>query len=143
MGGNYDVVHHTQYINELIIQGKIKPKNTDNNITFHDPCYLGRHNEEYDAPRAILKAASGNYIEMNRIKNNSFCCGAGGAQMWKEEEKGVEAVRKNRFNEAESTGAETIGTGCPFCMTMLTDAGSEKSSAMKVKDIAEIVADSL
>jgi Fe-S oxidoreductase len=144
LGGNYEVVHHSQFISQLISEGKIKQAGQNSGeITFHDPCYLGRHNEEYEAPRHTLKASGLNLVEMERSKNNSFCCGAGGAQMWKEEEKGDEAVRRARFKEAQKTGVDTIATGCPFCMTMMTDASNELESQMEVKDIAEIIADKL
>ncbi|MCB0284066.1 MAG: 4Fe-4S dicluster domain-containing protein [Calditrichaeota bacterium] len=144
LGGNYEVMHHSQFINQLINEGKIKQKEKNgHSVTFHDPCYLGRHNNEYDAPRNLLAASGANLVEMSRSKNNSFCCGAGGAQMWKEEEKGTEAVRRERFKEAQQTGGSVVGTGCPFCMTMMTDAGNELDSKLEVKDIAEIVAEQL
>ncbi len=143
-GGNYEVVHHTQFINNLIAEGKINTKQSaKTKITFHDPCYLGRHNGEYDAPRAVLKATGLDTREMERNRNRSFCCGAGGGNMWKEEEEGGQAVRQNRFEEAQSTGADVICTGCPFCMTMLRDAGKELESTTQVRDIAEIVAEGL
>jgi len=144
LGGNYEVQHHSQFLSELIAEGKVKQK-ADNGqkVTFHDPCYLGRHNGEYDAPRDVLKSAQLDLLEMEKSKNNSFCCGAGGAQMWKEEEQGDEAVRRERFKHAQKTGAELIGTGCPFCMTMMNDAGKELESNIAIKDIAEIVAERL
>jgi Fe-S oxidoreductase len=141
-GGDYEVIHHSQLISELISDNKIKLQNkSESKITYHDPCYLGRQNNIYDAPRNVLKASSANFVEMNRIRERSFCCGAGGGNMWKEEEEGREAVRRERFREAEKCGAKTIGTGCPFCLTMLRDAGNELESSVQVKDIAEIVAD--
>lgn len=144
LGGNYEVMHHSQFISELISEGKIKQNDQKaDKVTFHDPCYLGRHNGEYDAPRHTIRATGLDLVEMERSKNNSFCCGGGGAQMWKEEEKGDEAVRRARFKEAQKTGVDTIATGCPFCMTMLTDASNELESDMEVKDIAEIVAERL
>jgi len=144
LGGNYEVMHHSQFIEQLINSGKINPNKTSKKkVTFHDPCYLGRHNGEYNAPRRSLSASGMDIVEMDRNRNNSFCCGAGGAQMWKEEEKGDEAVRRARFKEAIDTDAETISTGCPFCMTMMTDAGNELESKINVKDIAEIVAENL
>jgi Fe-S oxidoreductase len=139
-GGNYEVVHHTQFIDELIRSGKLKLNQDDKQkVTFHDPCYLGRHNGVFDEPRSVLKSAGVNLVEMDRNRNRSFCCGAGGANMWKEEEKGTEAVRRDRFKEAQSTGAQVLGTGCPFCMTMLRDASKELESKMEVRDIAELV----
>ncbi len=143
-GGNYEVVHHSEFIEQLISDNKIKIENKSNIIaTFHDPCYLGRHNQVYDAPRKGLTSFGIELIEMDRNKNDSFCCGAGGAQMWKEEEKGEEAIRQNRFKEAEQTGAELVCTSCPFCLTMMRDAGNELDSNVAVKDIAEIIAEQL
>jgi Fe-S oxidoreductase len=143
-GGNYEVVHHTEFINQLIDSRKISPNNKVNEkVTFHDPCYLGRHNNVIDEPRKDLQACGSELVEMDRHGENSFCCSAGGAQMWKEEEEGDEAIRRVRFQEAQKTGADVIGTACPFCMTMMQDAGKELESDIKIKDIAEIVANSL
>lgn len=143
-GGHYQVSHHTEYINELIGNGKIKVNgNKMAEATFHDPCYLGRHNDVYDAPREALAKTGLNLKEMDRSKNKSFCCGAGGAQMWKEEEEGTEAVNANRYNEALSTGAKTLAVGCPFCNRMMDDANNNAGGKMKVRDVAEIVAEAL
>ena len=142
-GGNYEVLHHSQLISELQNQGKLKVESENDKVTFHDPCYLGRHNGVVNEPRSVLSKSGINLIEMNRNKMNSFCCGAGGGNMWKEEEEGNEAVRRDRFKEAQSTGADTISVGCPFCKTMLIDAGNELESKMEVKDIAEIIAEKL
>ena len=143
-GGNFEVIHHTELIDTLISENKLKLENkTTVKATFHDPCYLGRHNNVYDAPRDDLKALGIDVVEMERNKNNSFCCGAGGAQMWKEEEKGDEPIRQNRFKEAQQTGAEIVCTSCPFCLTMMRDAGNELDSNIAVKDIAEIIAEQL
>ena len=140
-GGNYTVIHHTQLINELIGAGKLKLKRDGAlKATFHDPCYLGRHNQVIDAPRLVLENVGANLIEMPRHGMQSFCCGAGGAQMWKEEEHGVERVSANRFAEAQATGAQTIAVGCPFCMVMLNDARKDANSEIEVLDVAEIVA---
>ena len=141
-GGNYTVVHHTQLINELVAAGKIQMKLDGDmmKITYHDPCYLGRHNGIFDAPREDLKAAGLEVIEMPRNSAKSFCCGAGGAQMWKEEEPGFARVNSTRFAEAKSTGANTLAVGCPFCMTMLSDAAKADGGEVQVMDIAEIVA---
>jgi Fe-S oxidoreductase len=145
-GGNYTVIHHTQLINELVEAGKIRLKEQHtgsgepSTVTFHDPCYLGRHNKLVDEPRQALQDAGASLVEMPRHGLKSFCCGAGGAQMWKEEEHGSERVNANRFREAQATGAETLAVGCPFCMTMLNDARKEANSEMQVLDIAEIVA---
>ncbi len=143
-GGNYTVLHHTQLIDELYAQGKLKVNpNKGSNVTFHDPCYLGRHNGVYDSPRQALARAGAAVSELPRHHANSFCCGAGGGQMWKEEEHGAERVNENRFKEAMKTGKDTLAVGCPFCMVMMTDAGKNLKSEILVKDVAEIVAESL
>jgi Fe-S oxidoreductase len=143
-GGEYDVVHHTTYIQDLIVSGKltISPK-ARGTMTFHDPCYLGRYNDVYDPPRDILDGL-GTRVEIKRNRDRSFCCGAGGGRMWMEEKEG-KRVNVERTEEALATGAEVIGTGCPFCMTMLTDGVKEKdpSGATAVKDIAELVLEAL
>jgi Fe-S oxidoreductase len=142
-GGNYTVIHHTQLINELVGAGKIQMTVTPDEykVTFHDPCYLGRHNGIFEAPRENLKAAGVQVIEMPRNSAKSFCCGAGGAQMWKEEEAGTERVNTKRFAEAKATGASTLAVGCPFCITMLSDAATADGGSVQVKDVAEIVAE--
>ncbi len=141
-GGNYTVLHHTQLITELIGSGKLKLNgNRLEKVTFHDPCYLGRHNGIYEAPREALAQAGLTLLEMDRHKSNSFCCGAGGAQMWKEEEKGAQAVNANRYAEAKATGADTLAIGCPFCARMLNVANTQAGAPMKVKDVAEIIAE--
>jgi len=143
-GGNYEVVHHTEFINELIGSGKLHVSSDRlTKTTFHDPCYLGRHNNIYNAPRDVLTQVGLNLTEMDRSMNQSFCCGAGGAQMWKEEEEGTQAVNLNRYQEARATGAEMLAVGCPFCNRMLTDANNEAGKPMGVKDVAEIVAEAL
>ncbi len=145
-GGNYEVIHHTQLIDELMVAGKIPenawPKKLPN-VTFHDPCYLGRHNEVFNAPRTILNKSNAELIEMPRTRENSFCCGAGGAQFWKEEEHGTEAVSVNRLKEATATGAEVLAVGCPFCMQMFNSAKGEVEGAPEIKDVAELIADNL
>ena len=144
-GGNYEVVHHTQFINELVGAGKIALNLEGDNmqVTFHDPCYLGRHNKIYEAPREALKSAGALTIEMPRNSSKSFCCGAGGAQMWKEEEPGTMRVNEARYREAKETGAGTVAVGCPFCMTMLSDAAKADGGTLQVKDVAELVAERL
>lgn len=144
-GGNYQVIHHTQLINELVGAGKISMnlEGDTMKITFHDPCYLGRHNKVTDAPRDALKSAGIETVEMPRNGAKSFCCGAGGAQMWKEEENGTARVNATRFAEAKSTGADTVAVGCPFCLTMMTDASKGDGGNIQVKDVAEIVAERL
>jgi Fe-S oxidoreductase len=144
-GGHYQVIHHTELLAELIAEGRIKPGPwQDGSVTYHDPCYLGRHNGIFDAPRAVLESTVGPIIELPRHRRNSFCCGAGGAQMWKEEEHGTEAVNMNRYQEAVATGAGTIAVGCPFCLTMLTDAAKRSGEGgLAVKDVVELVAATL
>jgi Fe-S oxidoreductase len=149
-GGNYEVIHHTQLINELVGAGKIqlevnseKPalSNAEGlKVTFHDPCYLGRHNGVVDVPREALKSAGLVTVEMPRHAAKSFCCGAGGAQMWKEEEAGTARVNATRFAEAKATGAGTVAVGCPFCLSMLTDAARADGGEVQVQDVAELVA---
>lgn len=144
MGGHYEVVHHTEFIQDLIDKGKINfQEKQKEKISYHDPCYLGRHNHVYEAPRKSLKKTGADFIELKRNKENSFCCGAGGGQMWKEEEKGDDAVRRNRFSEVISSGAETLCTACPFCLTMMRDAGKELESNIPIKDFSEIVVESM
>jgi len=144
-GGNYEVIHHTQFINELVGAGKIQLQVTSDElqVTFHDPCYLGRHNQTFDAPRSTLKSAGALTIEMPRNEAKAFCCGAGGAQMWKEEENGTARVNEARFAEAKATGAGTVAVGCPFCLTMMNDATKADGGNIQVKDVAEIVAERL
>jgi Fe-S oxidoreductase len=143
-GGQWDVIHHTQLINELVGAGKLKLDATKAlELVFHDPCYLGRHNGVFDAPRRALQSAGATVYELGRSRRQSFCCGAGGAQMWKEEEHGAQHVNENRFAEAQATGKGTLAVACPFCLVMLNDAAMAAKSEMKVRDVAEIVADSL
>lgn len=143
-GGDYEVIHHTQLINELVDAGRLKLKQSDTQkITFHDPCYLGRQNEILIEPRSVLQDTQANLVEMPRHGNKSFCCGAGGSQMWKEEEHGNERVNASRFEEAQATGADTLAVGCPFCMVMLNDAKKDAEADMQVLDVAEIVAQAL
>lgn len=145
-GGNYTVIHHTQLINDLLAEGKIKldqpgaTQDISNQVTYHDPCYLSRHNHIIDPPRRAMKDLGLSLTELPRHGLKSFCCGAGGAQMWKEEEPGTERVNANRFREAVSTGANVLTVACPFCMIMLTDARKTVNSEMQVLDIAELVA---
>ena len=145
-GGEYEVLHHSQLIDELIAAGKL-PKSASpskwSNVTFHDPCYLGRHNNVFDAPRNSLRASGAQLIEMPRSRSNSFCCGAGGAQFWKEEEHGDRKVNLERYQEAAGTGADVLAVGCPFCARMFEDARNEGDSGPKVADIVEIIAERL
>lgn len=145
-GGHFTVMHHTQLISELIGSGKLRLSSNGGGleqVTFHDPCYLGRHNGVYNAPRDALAKAGATLLEMGRSQSNSFCCGAGGAQMWKEEEHGNQAVSDNRYAEAQATGAKTLAIGCPFCARMLNDANNAAGSPLVVKDVAEVVAEAI
>ena len=140
-GGNYVVRHHTEFISELIRNGKLKIEpNSTTAVTYHDPCYLGRHNGIFKQPRSLIEMTGANLIEPERTRNNSFCCGAGGGQFWKDEERGKERVSTNRFRELKQTGAQTVATGCPFCLRMLTEeTAKEDGSGPEVFDIAELV----
>ena len=142
LGGEYEVFHHSQFISKLVDEGRLPVgSNLKDTITYHDPCYLGRYNNEYEAPRNLLKkAASEPMREMKRHGRESFCCGAGGARMWMEETIGSR-INENRTEEAIQTGASTVATGCPFCMTMISDgiAAKGKTESMQAKDISELV----
>jgi Fe-S oxidoreductase len=143
-GGEFQVIHHSQLIEELIAAGRLKAGDGRRvSTTFHDPCYLGRHNQVFDAPRTSLTSLGVNLTEMPRARAQSFCCGAGGAQMWKEEEHGTERVNANRVREAVATGAEVLAVGCPFCMIMLGDEVKQSGASLDVRDIAEVVAEQL
>ena len=144
-GGHYQVVHHSEFIAELIGSGRLRlPADGTQRVTFHDPCYLGRHNGVYSAPRDALSAAGAALSEMPRARSKSLCCGAGGAQFWKEEEHGSARVSQVRYAEAQGTGAGVLATGCPFCLRMFADARQDAGeSGPAVKDVAEIVAERL
>jgi Fe-S oxidoreductase len=148
LGGKYEVVNYLQFLNKHLSEGKLKLNNTllkDVTITYHDPCYLGRANDIYDEPRTILKDLTGNFIEMHRNKSFALCCGAGGAQMFKEAEKGEKEVFIERTEDALKTIGNIIATACPFCMSMMTDGLKYKNKEEEIKnfDIAEIIAQSL
>jgi heterodisulfide reductase subunit D len=149
LGGHYEVIHHTVFLQELIDAGKIRMKEDGpfkgKKITFHDSCYLGRANNIYEAPRAVLAALDADLVEMKRCRSNGLCCGAGGAQMFKEEEKGTTRVNFERAHEAISTNAQVIAAACPFCNTMMTDGvkASENEESVTVLDVAEILARSI
>jgi len=149
LGGHYEVIHHAVFLQQLIDEGKIKMKEDGEfkgkKITYHDSCYLGRANDIYEAPRKVLESLDAELIEMKRCRSNGFCCGAGGAQMFKEEEKGDIRVSTERAREAVATGAEIIAAACPFCNTMLTDGlkANEKEEINRVLDIAELIAASI
>lgn len=149
LGGNYEVIHHATFLQQLIDEGKITMRGGGSykgkKITYHDSCYLGRSNNIYEAPRKVLEALDVELVEMKRCKSNGLCCGAGGAQMFKEEENGTSRVNFERTNEALGTGATVIAAACPFCNTMLTDGvkNSNKEDKVAVLDIAELIAASM
>ncbi len=144
LGGHYETFHHTQLISDLIGKGKLRLNDKQlEKTTFHDPCFLGRHNGITYEPRKALAEAGNLLLEMPRSGEDSFCCGAGGAQYWKEEEHGSEAVNIARYSEARATGAEVLAVGCPFCSTMMNDANREFGSPMAVRDVAEVVLDAM
>jgi len=146
LGGNYEVIHHSQMIQQLIDNGSLKLKGggtfKGRKITFHDPCYLGRGNGEYEAPRQLIEKLDAELVEMKRCKTRGLCCGAGGAQMFKEAEKGNREVNIERSEEAIGVQPEIIATGCPFCNTMMTDGVKHfnKEKEVQVMDIAELIA---
>jgi heterodisulfide reductase subunit D len=145
MGGHYQVIHYVQFLETLHMEGRLvlnKTLNRDTRITYHDPCYLGRANDIYREPRTLLKAMTENLVEMRRNRSFALCCGAGGAQMFKEAEKGEKEVFIERTEDALDTGASVIATACPFCMTMMTDGLKYKNKEEGIKnfDIAELIA---
>ena len=146
LGGHYKIHHHSQFIQKLIDEGKLTIQDKGvfkgKRITFHDPCYLGRGNNVYDAPRSLIEKLDAELVEMKRSKSKGLCCGAGGAQMWKEAEKGDKEINVERTEEAMETKPAIIATGCPFCMTMMTDGvkSLNKEDKTQVLDIAELIA---
>ena len=149
LGGNYQVVHHSTYLQQLIDEGKVIQRETEvafkgRKITFHDSCYLGRANNIYEAPRRVLKALDAELVEMKRCKTKGLCCGAGGGQMFKDAEKGDKEVNIERTEEALDTRADTIAVACPFCMIMMSDGvkNKEKEGSVRVRDLAELIAES-
>ncbi|WP_149277076.1 (Fe-S)-binding protein [Pareuzebyella sediminis] len=145
LGGTYEVVHHTQFLKQLLQEGKITlegGKFNGKRITFHDPCYLGRANGIYEAPRDLIRKLDAELVEMKSCKQKGLCCGAGGAQMFKEAEKGDKDVNIERTEQALETAPEIIAAGCPFCNTMMTDGikHKEKEGSIAVMDIAELIA---
>ena len=147
LGGNYEVIHHSTFLQQLIDEGKVALKGggefKGKRITYHDSCYLGRANNIYEAPRKVLEALDAELVEMKRCRTKGLCCGAGGAQMFKDAEPGNKEVNIERTEEALQTGSEVIAAACPFCMTMLTDGvkNKEKEQEVKVKDLAELIAE--
>jgi len=145
LGGNYEVMHHTQFLKTLLDEGRISiegGKYAGKRITFHDPCYLGRANGVYEAPRELIRKLEVELVEMKRCKSNGLCCGAGGAQMFKDAEKGKKEIFVERTEDAIETKPDFIATGCPFCNTMMTDGvkNKEQEKSIQVMDIAELVA---
>ncbi len=149
LGGNYEVIHHTTFLQQLIDEGKIKLKEEGSfkgkKISYHDSCYLGRANHIYEAPRKVLEALDAELIEMKRCRSNGLCCGAGGAQMFKEDEPGTKRINIERTEEALETGASVIAAACPFCNTMMSDGvkSKEKENDIQVLDIAELIEQSM
>lgn len=147
LGGNYEVIHHSTFLQQLIDDGKIKLEGggafKGKKITYHDSCFLGRANNIYEAPRAVLEALDADLVEMKRCRTTGLCCGAGGAQMFKDAEKGKKEINVERTEEALATGATTIAVACPFCMTMMSDGvkNKEREADVKVKDLAELIAE--
>lgn len=149
LGGQYEVIHHATFLQQLLDDGRIRIREggafKGKKITYHDSCYLGRANNIYEAPRKVLEALDATLTEMKRCRSNGLCCGAGGAQMFKEEEHGVSRVNQDRADEAIATGAHVVAAACPFCNTMLTDGVKvrEKEDSTEVLDIAEMIARSI
>jgi heterodisulfide reductase subunit D len=149
LGGQYEVIHHATFLQQLLDDGRIRIREggafKGKKITYHDSCYLGRANNIYEAPRKVLEALDATLTEMKRCRSNGLCCGAGGAQMFKEEEQGVSRVNQDRADEALATGAHVVAAACPFCNTMLTDGVKvrEKEDSTEVLDIAEMIARSI
>lgn len=144
LGGNYEVIHHSTFIQQLIVEGKLKVAGgafKGQKITYHDSCYLGRANDIYEAPRVIIQALDADLTEMKRSKAKGLCCGAGGGQMFKEPEHGKKDINIERTEEALATDAQIIAVACPFCMTMMSDGvkNKEKEAEIKVYDLAELV----
>lgn len=147
LGGNYKVLHHSQYLQQLIDEGKLVIEGNEafkgKRITFHDPCYLGRGNDVFEAPRSLIEKLDAELVEMKHSRRRGLCCGAGGAQMFKEPEKGNKEVNVERTEEALDVKANIIATGCPFCMTMMTDGvkSKDREATVFVKDLAELIAE--
>ena len=149
LGGKYEVMHHTEFLQGLINEGKIKMKDggvfDGKKITYHDSCYIGRANNIYEAPRSVLENIDNQLVEMKRAGKRGLCCGAGGAQMWKEDEPGDKRINMERTEEALGTGAEIIAVNCPFCLTMMSDGvkGKEKQEEVMVYDLAELIVNNM
>ncbi|MFT6167639.1 MAG: Fe-S oxidoreductase [Vicingaceae bacterium] len=146
LGGDYEVLHHSQFLQKLMEEGKLKIEGGEfkgKKISFHDPCYLGRGNGEYEAPRALLEQLDAELVELKRCKSKGLCCGAGGAQMFKEAEPGTKEVNIERMEDVVEASPNIVAVGCPFCMTMMTDGvkNKEKEDTLKVYDLAELIAE--
>lgn len=149
LGGNYEVIHHTQYLQQLITEGRLKLKGGGNfqgkKITYHDSCYMGRINGVYEAPRALLAALDADLVELKRSRQHGLCCGAGGAQMFKEDEKGEKRINVERADEILASGATVVAANCPFCITMLGDGmkARDKQDEVMVYDLSEMILNNL
>ncbi len=147
LGGNYEVIHHSTYLQQLIDDGKVQLQGGGSfkgkKITYHDSCFLGRANNVYEAPRKVLEALDAELVEMKRCRTKGLCCGAGGAQMFKDAEPGNKEINIERTEDALATGAPTVAVACPFCMTMMSDGvkNKEKESEVQVRDLAELIAE--
>jgi len=144
LGGNYEVLHHTQFLKKLIENGRLSISGgtfKGKRITYHDPCYLGRANEIYEAPRALIAKLDAELVEMKRCKRDALCCGAGGAQMFKEPEKGNKDINMERSAEALETKADIVAAACPFCNTMMNDGITQHNGSSVVKDVAQLIAE--
>ncbi len=147
LGGHYEVMHHSQFLQQLINEGRIQMKEggtfKGKRITYHDSCYLGRANRVYEAPRKVLEKLDAELVEMKRCKTKGLCCGAGGAQMWKEDEPGEKRINMERIEEALDVKPDVVAAACPFCMTMMSDGVKTKEQEEKVKvlDLAELIAE--
>jgi Fe-S oxidoreductase len=141
LGGNFEVIHHSQLLAKLVAEGRLRPQRLDATVAYHDPCYLGRHNQVYEPPRSIIDSLPGvSSVELGRCRERSFCCGAGGARMWLEEREG-KRINLERTDEALATGADVVSTACPYCLIMLDDAVKERGRDEKVKvlDVAQVL----
>jgi Fe-S oxidoreductase len=141
LGGNFEVIHHSQLLARLVAEGRLRPQRLDATVAYHDPCYLGRHNQVYEPPRSIIDSLPGvSSVELGRCRERSFCCGAGGARMWLEEREG-KRINLERTDEALATGADVVSTACPYCLIMLDDAVKERGRDEKVKvlDVAQVL----
>ena len=142
-GYELEMVHHTQLLNSLVKSGKLKPvAKSTKSLTYHDPCYLGRHNQIYQPPRELLESTGAEFVEMPRNQERSFCCGAGGGRMWMEEKLGTR-INLNRVDEAIATGAQQVAVGCPFCRVMISDGVTGRAADVEVLDVAQALLSSV